>query len=182
MRTSDRMRPQHLSCTYPIEALRILQQPDDVQGIPAQSPTALALQWEQSKADICSHVAVLEQAVVGLLVGPLREVEVEWLQCLGQKVELRRVVAPTLPCGSRVDGFLRRDVLRSLNTKILISDNIMTITSQFRGNRCTNLLAHFFTEDNQRYMTPFSLYVMYFTVESAKPAWAHQAPRAHVWS
>ncbi len=69
--------------------------------------------------------------VVRLITGSgyliVLQVQVSWLQCLGQKVDQMVVVAYTLPFGSLVDGLLGMDFLRPFSTRLLIAEGVIEV-------------------------------------------------------
>ncbi len=71
-----------------------------------------------SPAASLAHVRVITGS--GYLIVP--QVEVSWLQCLGQKVDGMVVIAHTLPIGSIVDGLLGMDFLGPLGARLLLAD------------------------------------------------------------
>lgn len=76
-----------------------------------------------SPAGSSSRVRVVTGS--GYLIVP--QVQVVWLQCLGQKVERMTVVAHTVPIGSLVDGLLGMDFLGSLGARLLITEGVIEL-------------------------------------------------------
>ena len=77
----------------------------------------------------CSPTASVEHVRIitgsGYLIAP--KVQVEWVQCLGQKIDRMTVVAHTLPIGSFVDGLLGMDFLGPLGARLLLAEGAIEV-------------------------------------------------------